>query len=120
MPLLAPVMTTTLSASFRSMASLGGKVLLETGHHVGPRLFEVSPGFRPIVTVAIAEIAQRHLGAIAGQRLEIEVHERAQRPNHGKRRRRVPLQHKLLHRPHAVHLASFAAARALWLVEPEP
>src|SRR4030095_3220928 len=120
MPLLAPVMTTTLSASFRSMASLGGKVLLQAGHPLGPRLFEVRLGFRPIVTVAIAEIAQRDLGAIAGQRLEIQVHERTQRPNNGKRRARVPFEHKLLHRPHAVHLASFAAARALWLVEPEP
>src|SRR4029450_2857931 len=120
MPLLAPVTTTTLSASFRSMRSLGGKTLLETGHHVGPRLFEVRLGFRPIVAVAIAEIAQRDLGAIAGQRLEIQVHERTQRPNHGKRRRRVPFEHKLLHRRHAVRRGSLAAARALWLVEPEP
>src|SRR5439155_4579334 len=120
MPLLARVTTTTLSASFSSTASFGGEALLEARHYGRPCLLEVRFRLAPIVAIAIPEIAQRELGAVVGQRLEIQIHEGAQRPDGGNRRRRVPLEHELLHRPHAVDLAPFAAARAFRRLDAEP
>ena len=113
MPLLAPVTTTTLSASFEIHGvTLAAKRFSRLAITAGQRL-EVRLRLGPILAVAIAEIAQRDLRAVAGQRLEIEIDERAQRPDRGNRRRRVPLEHELLHRPHAVDLAALRCRASL-------
>src|SRR5437773_11600990 len=99
MPLLAPVTTTTLSASFRSTASFGGEALLEARHYGRPCLLEVRFRLAPIVAIAIHEIAQRELGAVVGQQLEIQIPDRAQRADGGDRQPRVTTEQQLRHRP---------------------
>ncbi len=122
MPLLAPVTMTILPSRFVSTFDqpFAAKRFSSAPMHIGPRLLEVRLVLRPVVAGAVAEVAQRDLGAVVGERLEVQVHQRAQLADHRNIGWRIPFEHELLHRLHAVHEAAFAAARTFRSVDAEP
>src|SRR4029079_5711191 len=78
------------------------EAFFERTHYRGPRLLEVRLVLGPVVPGTVTEVAQRDFGAVAGQRLEVQIHQRAQLADHRNVRWRIPFEHELLHRLDAV------------------